>query len=363
MKFSIDKMQLAYAAWVASKIIATAAQGDSKYIYIRAENDSAVFSARTSEGNSAEVHIKTEVAEGGSVATDAKLFGALAEKVYGDTITLEDGGNTIKISHEGGEVLAPNIPNAIEPKFATDAEKVFTVNYEAFKNTVKAAASFCAKDESRPQLRGIHISTVSGGNALIAEGCDGIRMARLVTKLSEPAMRDLNAIVPATGLQLICALANGTDDIDIGTNKTRNTIIFRQGDLTLQLVTYAGKYIDTDRIIPKTHNSVVTVNKSELERSLELLAVSVEKNTNSRIGFDATESPLKLSATAQNSKVDERLRCVIDGKPVKLYMNCRHLLDILNCLKGDDVNLQFVTERTPIIVGEGDNIFLTMPFN
>lgn len=202
----------------------------------------------------------------------------------------------------------------------------------------------CAKDETRPLLRGVYGRLGSG--RLLFASTDGSRLSQ--TWVAVPYNREsvFEVIVPAKFLVEAARLAGSIQPITFRLTDTLVKVSTEDGDITSRLLD--GQYPDYQRVIPQEYPVSGRVATAELRGALERVNLIASRDRAAAIRVVHRAGSLELSATsAELGQSYESVDCDSHGPDMELLFNPNYLLDGLRALEGEDVLLEFSGIQSP----------------
>src|SRR5919201_1261793 len=196
-----------------------------------------------------------------------------------------------------------------------DDEAAFTVDKEAFVDTITRVSRSASRDESRPVLTGVLVRFE--GEKLVMAATDSYRLSVKETTLNSPAP-SLEAIIPARALTELGRIAAGEGELEIGVHE--NQVVFRVGDVVLTTRRIDGQFVNVKQLIPETFEHVVTMPRGELLDVIRRVAVMAQRNSPLRLQFGDGE--LRVSARTQDvGEATESMPVAYSGDALEIGFN------------------------------------------
>jgi DNA polymerase-3 subunit beta len=258
----------------------------------------------------------------------------------------------------------PAIPYSLDTKMAVS----FPGN--KFVESLSQVVFAASVDETRPILTGVLFLFGAGILTLVAT--DGYRLSQKKLKL-ENLSKEIssvgNIILPKTVLSEALRLFSGQDTIGFGYKKSDNQVLFGNGDLVLSSRVLEGDFPDFEKIIPKSENLKVLVDKEEFLRAVKLASVFARDSANI-VKLVFSEDTLTISAESQNAgsqktKVEAKVESAsakasaAKGDLMEIAFNYRFLEEFLHSVAGDDVEIKLSDPNAPgVFTDPTDSNFL-----
>jgi DNA polymerase-3 subunit beta len=217
-----------------------------------------------------------------------------------------------------------------------------------------------AQQDIRYYLNGLLL--VVQGKHVIAVATDGHRLAFCQVE-TEQEFPKQEVIIPRKTILELQRLLEEVDDpvtLDIANNQIKLT--FADIELISKLV--EGKFPDYTRVVPKGYKNNFTIGREQLLRSLQRAAIMTSDKFK---GVRCVVAPgsLKISSTnADQEEAVEEVEIDYGGDAIDIGFNVTYLLDVLNNLKGDQVNIALGDANSSALITVPDNAdfkYVVMP--
>ena len=274
-------------------------------IYIKTNE---MESSLTLIGSDMDVSIQTTVnaniIEQGSIVIDAKIFGEIIRKLPNSTIKIETIENqVIRITCEKSvfDVVYMNTNEFPElPEINEDLK--ISVNQNILKNMIKGTSFAIAQDETRPILQGILFEVKNKNLNLVA--LDGYRLAIKSEFLDSDI--EIEVVIPGKTLNEVSKILEDVDDI-VDITFTNNHILFNLEKTKIISRLLEGKFINYNSLLPQEHKLSLSVNRQELQNSIERASLMAKDGNTNLIKLDIQQDNLIISSNSQLGKVREEI--------------------------------------------------------
>ena len=301
----------------------------------------------------------------GVITVPAKLLAEFISNLpKGEKITISEKDHKITISAGKYKSVINGSPADDFPELPELSEKnavVFKLGVEEFKNGISSVAIASSNDLTRPALTGIYFNTYDKTLAIAAT--DGYRLAE--KKLIKNVQSEIAVIVPATTLQeVLRSLSDEMEEVEISFND--DLVRFRLGEVEIISKLIDASYPDYRRLIPKDNDIKVEVSRDELLRVTKLAALFA-RTVNGAIMCE-TKKPNTFSVKSLASELgenDSTIETKVE-KEGKIRLSARFLTDALNALDSKDIEIEFTTRLTPMVLKnkkKDDYTHIIMPLN
>lgn len=372
MKFSIAKTKM-YAALqdvnhaisstspAALRGILIEASEDNELVLTASDND--VTIRRTLKGKDDE-ELQLNVEEPGSVVIDAHYIMDIVHKIDADTVKVEilDGALTSFKGNQAQFRINGTKADEYPDIDLSEPQQSFSVNELKLSALIEATAFAASDQETRPALTGIHMVLKEG--KLIAVATDSYRLARKEEAIDSDL--DIAVTIPAKSMNEVRSILLSEDkDIRIALDNRKAQFI--TDDTVFQTRLLEGAFPETDRLIPTSFISTLTISRSSLINVLDRSMFI--KNENMTINhLHCTEDDIIFSNRSQEigefeqSLIEEG--AVFKGEPLDISFNGGYVMAAARALKGNTIEIRFAGEMKPFILinPEDDSMLqLTLP--
>ena len=322
-------------------------------IYIKTNE---MESSLTLIGSDMDVSIQTTVnaniIEQGSIVIDAKIFGEIIRKLPNSTIKIETIENqVIRITCEKSvfDVVYMNTNEFPElPEINEDLK--ISVNQNILKNMIKGTSFAIAQDETRPILQGILFEVKNKNLNLVA--LDGYRLAIRSEFLDSDI--EIEVVIPGKTLNEVSKILEDVDDI-VDITFTNNHILFNLEKTKIISRLLEGKFINYNSLLPQEHKLSLSVNRQELQNSIERASLMAKDGNTNLIKLDIQQDNLIISSNSQLGKVREEISMKLQGDEIQIAFNSRYLLDVLKNMEEDEVVMKMTSSISPCVIEEKNN--------
>jgi len=363
MKLTCAKDELAEKLQVAGRGVSTRTTVQILAgILLRAEGGRLSLSATDME-ISLRVALDAQVEDEGSVVVPGRLLV--------DIVRLLPAGE-VTISHRAEEGVVELVCGSASYRLHTyaaedfprlpeiDDENAFTVDREAFVDTIARVSRSASRDESRPVLTGVLVRFE--GDKLVMAATDSDRLSVKETGLSDGPGREVEAIVPARALAELARIAQGGEGGAIQVGVQENQVVFGVDDVWLTARRIDGQFPNYKQLLPETFEAEVTMPREEFLDVVRRTSVLAQRKSPLRLRFEDGE--LTVSAQTQDvGEAHEALPISYSGDAIEIGFNAEFLRDGLESVTDDSVRLKLISPLRPgLIHGESDDfLYLIMP--
>jgi DNA polymerase III subunit beta len=360
MKISVRRDDLAQRLSVVSRAVSTRATVQIlSGILLRPAGDELELAATDME-LSLRTTVSAQVEGDGAVVVPGRRLVELAKLLPAEEVEIEHrpeesvvhvtAGSASYTLHTYNAEDFPRLPEL-------DAVSTFTVDREAFLETINRVARSASRDESRPVLTGILARFEAG--KLVMAATDSYRLSVKETSLSGQ-VPELEAIIPARALQELSRIAVAGDEIELGVHE--NQVVFSTDGVSMTTRRIDGQFPNYRQLLPETFEHELSLPRAELLDVVRRAAVMIERTSPLQLRFAEGE----LTVTARTHEVGESkesLPAPYTGEPLEIGFNADFLRDGLESVNGDEVRVKLINPLRPAVLqGESDEFtYLVMP--
>jgi|GEM_PF-4522355 len=273
--------------------------------------------------------------------------------------TLTDGRRTYTLNGWP----ASDFPQTIGDDFSGDAE---TFPLETWRAMWRKVGPSVSKDDNRPILTAVHVTTDRERGRVRLEATDSYRLTR-VERACVPQHEKLEALIPAAAFRLLekPAIRKSGDAVTLTVGEHAATM--QVGEVTVAARLIDGQYPNVDQLIPTdtydAQGKSATLERETLLEAIEAVGVLAQKNAPHRITFNG-----KVIVSAKTQAVGEASETIDDaetsdfaGEELAFGVNGDYLADHLKVLDCDLVTLEVLTPLRPMRILDDDTTYIVMP--
>lgn len=297
-------------------------------------------------------HAGLEIEEEGSIVLQpARFFSDIVNKLPDDTFTVEvlDRVQTAITSASSSFTIngldAVNYPYLPE----IDTEDAFSLPVQLFKKVIRQTVISVSTHESRPILTGINISLNDG--KLKAVATDSHRLSQRVIPLESAGDLSYNVVIPGKSLiELSKLLDDDLEEIKVAISD--NQILFLTENTYFYSRLLEGKYPDTDRLIPDTSTTQITLDAQTLLGAVERASLLSHEGKNNVVKLSAGKNALEITGNSPEvGRVQENVSFqTIEGEEIDISFNPDYLRSALNTFGSGEVKLKLISTLRPFIL-------------
>jgi DNA polymerase-3 subunit beta len=310
---------------------------------------------------------EVEVERPGKVLLPARLLMEIVRALEGQKVTLDhrpDKGH-VAVSSERAEFHIRTLPADDFPRLPEAGDGAMELAGDVFSQTIERVAKAASRDETRPVLTGILVSTEEGRLRMVAT--DSYRLSVKETALDNGVPAEFQANIPARTLQEAGRLVRETGTEQVTVAAQDNQIVFGIGRVLLSSRLIDGQFPNYERLLPDSFEHEIEVSRPELAGVVRRVGLMAQRNSPLRMRFD--EGTLTVSAqTPDIGEATESIPVNYQGEQLEIGFNPAFLQDGLESVESDDVLFKLISPVRPGLIeaagGEessGRFLYLIMP--
>ena len=311
-----------------------------------------------------ETKVEANIVVKGRVAIDAKLLSEIVRKLPESDVSLEVDGDFVvtitcenskfKISGKSGEEFSylPEI----------EKDKYICISQFGLKEVIRQTIFSIAANENNKLMTGELFEV--NENMLKVVSLDGHRIAIRNIELKD-SYESEKVIVPGKTLGEISKILSGDKDKDGSIYFSKNHISFEFEDTIVVSRLIEGEYFNIKQMLSSDYETKITVNKKELQDSIERSTLLIRESDKKPIIINITDATIELSLNSAIGSMREEILSRKQGKDIMIGFNPRFLIDALRVIDDEEVNLYMINAKAPCFIKDDEEkyIYLILPVN
>src|SRR6266545_4029931 len=362
MKINATRQALLDALLVVSRAVsARAALQALSGILITAEESAQLRATDMELG--LDVGLDAEIEGAGAVVLPGRLLVEVVRSLPDGPVTLalREAERDVEITAGSSRFHLRTLPADDFPRFPEPEGDPIELPAPALQETINRVARAASRDEARPVLTGVLVTTE--GDQLTMVATDSYRLAVKRTKLGTAVDNGLEANVPARALRELARLIDAAGDESLGVWLTRNQALFRVGAVSLSSRLIDGQFPNHRQLLPESYEHEVKLPRAELLEVTRRVSQLAQRNAALRLSF--SEGELVVSAeTPDLGDAREGLPAPYSGELLEIGFNPEFVRDGLESIDDDEVVLKLISQLRPGLLapaGSDDFSYLVMP--
>ena len=298
--------------------------------------------------------IEADVADPGQCILPAKLFGDIIRRLPEGPVTvvvsddykvsIRAGYASFTISAESAEDY-PELPDV-------NSGRPIQIPQTKLKELISGTIFAVSENQGRPIHTGVKFEVTD--NSITAIAVDGFRLARRTYHPEESTARELNFVVPATGLKEVEKIVSDVEDMASFTLGTKH-ILFQIGNATLVCRLLEGDFLDWRRVVPTNCPVKLVAHVSDLASSVDRVGLIVSEKYKSPVRCVFSHNELLMRTNTTIGAAEDKCSLAGDGKELEIGFNVRYLADALKVIPSEEVTLELTNGLSPIVLTPVDD--------
>jgi len=303
--------------------------------------------------------LPVNILEPGAITIPTKRFSSIIKELSENEIVINSKKNNMVIIETNScqfkiiGLSAEEFPKLPEIK---DTE-VIELEQSFLKQILNHTSFAVSIDESRYILNGIMFKIQQNNITFVAT--DGKRLAVDSKKLTKPASKEINIIIPLKTIQELQRNLQdqGMVSIIIGPNQ----VLFEIGSTVIISRLIDGEFPDYQQVIPAQTESKIKINREQFLLAIRRASLLSTPDYHA-VKFEVFKNKLVLSkSTPDVGESREEVAMEYSGKELLIGFNPSYLIDVLKNLNTETVELEISGSEKPGVIRNDGFIYLVLP--
>ena len=363
MKFSCEKVLLQSAIAVTSRAVAQKSSIPAlEGLLLHVEHQLTVSGYNMQTG--IRTKVSADVAEGGDIVLNARLFGDIIRRMPDDVITFTaDDKLMVHLSCGDADFDILGLSAADYPELPeVEDQYCIYIQQKTLRAMIEETAFAVSTNESRPVHTGALFEINEKGLTMVA--VDGFRLAIRREPLEKIEGGAFSFVAPGSALNEVKGICGDTEDLASVPLGQRH-ILFEVGDTELICRRLEGEFLDYKNAIPRKNPISVIADTKSLINSIDRVSVVISDKLKSPVRCTFGSDKVFLSAKTGNGDAKDVCRISGDGGGLEIGFNNRYLMEALRYAPADTVKIELNTGVSPAIIvpvdGEENFLYMVLP--
>lgn len=311
-----------------------------------------------------ETIIEGDIAEGGIIAIEAKLFLEMIRKLPDNDVIIEtdDNMNTF-ISCEKAHF---NIVGKSGEDFSylpvIERENPVIISQFTLKEIIRQTIFSIADNDTNKLMTGELFEIKEDVMKVVS--LDGHRISIRNTFLKN-AYDYKKVIVPGKTLNEISKILSGDADKDVSIYFTDKHIIFEFDQTIVVSRLIEGEYFKVDQMISSDYETKVKINKKELLNCIDRATLMVKEGDKKPIIIDINDDSMELRINSTIGSMNEKIDIRKEGKDLMIGFNPKFMIDALKVIDDEEIEMFMVNPKAPCFIKDEKDtyLYLILPVN
>jgi DNA polymerase-3 subunit beta len=233
------------------------------------------------------------------------------------------------------------------PELPQMGEPIAEIPVKTLVSMISRTSFAISMEESRFTLNGALLLMREEGLTMVAT--DGHRLAYVQATPAESGKMDqqFRALIPKKAMTELTKLCDDAEpDAKAVFSGDENHLFFQIGQRLLITRKLTGNFPDYERVLPKDHMLVATLQKDEIRSAIERVAQFADERSRAiRVQF--TNGEVKVfSSSMEMGESEESVTSEYQGPDLEIGFNAQYLLDFLRAIPQDHVAFQLKDQKS-----------------
>ena len=311
-----------------------------------------------------ETTIKGDILDQGKVALEAKLFSEIIRKLPDSEVSIQTDDNyralikcekaKFNISGKSGEDFS----------YLPEIEKKHQVVLSQFslKEIIRQTIFSIADNESNRLMSG-ELFEISN-NELKVVSLDGHRISIRKIELKDN-YNSIKVVVPGKTLNDVSKILTGGVDDNVNLFFTDRHIVFEFDNTIVVSRLIEGEYFRIDQMLSSDYETKITINKKELQSSIERASLLVKEGEKKPIIMNITDAAMEMRINSVIGSMNEDVDIIKTGKDLMIGFNPKFILDALRVIDDETIDIYMINPKAPCFIRDEEQryIYLILPVN
>ncbi len=294
-----------------------------------------------------ETRLPANVEAEGSVIIPAQTFSDLIQRIPTAEVRIDsdDQRGHVAVHYGRNRATLQGMAARDMPTFPApgSTQGDFTLEPGVLPRLARQTLFACARDESRPILKGVHMAL--GEGKIVMVSTDGTRLSQAWAPVPDLRGEPVNFVVAAKGLQEAARLS-GSEGVVVTVGPKQIRFSTEAGSITTLLL--EGRFPDYQRVLPDGFVAELTVDTGKFRGAIERVNLIIHRDHAAAIRVKHQPGTMELSSEAMDvGQAYEMLDVMSTGDELELSFNPALLLDGVKSMESDETVFEFSGLQSP----------------
>jgi DNA polymerase-3 subunit beta len=303
--------------------------------------------------------IPVDVQEPGAITIPAKRFGDIIKELPGENVSITTKkNNLVNITTDTCDFKIMGLAKEEFPKLPEFQNKeVVKLEQATLKEMLGLTAFAVSFDETRYILNGILFKIEKNNLVLVAT--DGKRLAIMEKKLSSPADKAIQMIVPLKTIQELGR--NLKEEGELSVILGNNQVLFELGQVTIISRLIEGEFPDYKQVIPPASEQKMSLKREEFLLAVRRAALLSTPDYQA-VKLEVFKNKLVISkSTPDIGESREEVPAEYKGKELIIGFNPLFLADVLKNLDQETIQMELTDSEKPGVIRADGYVYIVLP--
>ena len=311
-----------------------------------------------------ETIIEGDIAEGGIIAIEAKLFLEMIRKLPDNDVIIEtdDNMNTFISCEKAHFSIVGKSGEDFSYLPVIERENPVIISQFTLKEIIRQTIFSIADNDTNKLMTGELFEIKEDVMKVVS--LDGHRISIRNTFLKN-AYDYKKVIVPGKTLNEISKILSGDADKDVSIYFTDKHIIFEFDQTIVVSRLIEGEYFKVDQMISSDYETKVKINKKELLNCIDRATLMVKEGDKKPIIMDINDINMELRINSTVGSMKEKIDIRKEGKDLMIGFNPKFMIDALKVIDDEEIEMFMVNPKAPCFIKDEKDtyLYLILPVN
>src|SRR5437764_187391 len=233
------------------------------------------------------------------------------------------------------------------PELPSMPEATAEIPIKTLAGMITRTAFAISMEESRFTLNGALL--LVRPEALTMVATDGHRLAYMQAAPADSGTveKPFRALIPKKAMNELTKLADDAgEDAKASVAGDDNHLFFQIGHRLLITRKLTGNFPDYERVLPKDHQLLVTLERNEVRSAIERVAQFADERSRAiRVQFTTGEVRV-FSSSVETGESEESVPSEYSGPDLEIGFNAQYLLDFLRVIPQDHIAIELKDQKS-----------------
>ena len=161
---------------------------------------------------------------------------------------------------------------------------------------------------------------------------------------------NVSVVIPAKLINETAKIMSDDGEDKMSFDIAGNKVIMKFDNNKVIINTFAGKFIDYERILNKEGSINIRVKKNDLLKSTERASLLASVQNNNLIRFNIDKEILVIKSLNEEGNIEEKVEIINEGENLNIGLNSKYLKDALSVIEEEEININFKDSISPCII-------------
>ena len=273
--------------------------------------------------------IESSVFDEGSIVIPARFLLELVRRLPDGLVSIESDesfSTTIRCGKTEVHVMGID-PESFPELNVVNAIQNISIPESVLKSMITQTIFSVSTSESRPLYMGILFEVGVSDLTLVA--VDGYRLAKRSEEMENAQMQPCSFVIPGSSLAEVERLCSSDSNDPVVLALGEKHASFAIGNTVLITRRLEGDFMNYRKSIPSSFRYEVVVEREELIRVVDRIALVIKDKQNSPVKMVAEDGNLEFFCTTSFGHAEDSILCEGTGEGLKVGFNDRYFMDAL----------------------------------